>query len=84
MREDEGLIDIVRSVAGTVVALLIHRREDGFRVSLRSKDQTVPVRPIALEFNGGGHAMAAGCTIDAPDFVAVMDKLLPLLKSAVE
>ena len=84
MREDEGLIDIVRSVAGTVIALLIHRREDGFRVSLRSKDQTVPVRPIALEFNGGGHAMAAGCTINAPDFVAVMDKLLPLLKSAVE
>ncbi len=84
MREDEGIIDIVRSVAGTVIAVLIHRREDGFRVSLRSKDQTVPVRPIALEFNGGGHAMAAGCTIDAPDFAAVMDKLLPLLKSAVE
>ena len=84
MREDEGLIDIVRSVAGSVIAVLIHRRDDGFRVSLRSKDQTLPVRPIALHFNGGGHPMAAGCTIEAPDFDSVMEQLLPLLDSAVE
>ncbi len=33
------------------------------RVSLRS-DGTVDVSEIALQFGGGGHIMAAGCTLE--------------------
>ena len=77
LREDEGLIDIARQVRGAVIAMLCHRRADGFRVSLRSKDRRYPVGPIARKFGGGGHEMAAGCTLNLPDFPAVESTILP-------
>ena len=71
MSEDEGLIDLLRGIDGVVVAMLCHKRADGFRVSLRSKNPSYPVGPIARELGGGGHDMAAGTTIDLPDFADV-------------
>lgn len=71
LREDEGLIDIIRGLEGVVVAMLVHRRSDGWRVSMRSKDSRYPVAPVARQFGGGGHDLAAGCTIDVPEFAAV-------------
>ena len=71
MREDEGLIDLLRGIEGVKIAMLSHRRSDGFRISLRSKDKDFPVGPIARELGGGGHDMAAGATLDFPDFSAV-------------
>ena len=48
-----------------VIAMLSHRRPDGFRISLRSKEKRFPVGPLARRFGGGGHDMAAGCTISS-------------------
>ena len=75
--EDEGLIDILRSIEGVTVAMLAHRRPDGWRISLRSKDSGFPVRPVAMKFSGGGHDLAAGCTIDLPEFSDVEAAILP-------
>ena len=77
LREDEGLIDILRGLEGVVIAMLVHRRPDGWRISMRSKDSTFPVVNIARKFNGGGHALAAGCTIDVPDFAEIEKLLIP-------
>lgn len=77
LREDEGLIDILRSIEGVTVAMLAHRRPDGWRISLRSKDSGFPVRPVAMKFGGGGHDLAAGCTIDLPEFADVEAAILP-------
>ncbi len=81
LKEDEGLIDIVRSVSGTVIAMLCHRRQDGFRVSLRSKNKSFPVGSIARQFGGGGHEMAAGCTIEAADFSTVEKIMLQCMEN---
>lgn len=84
MREDEGLIDLLRGIEGVKIAMLSHKRNDGFRISLRSKDKDFPVGPIARELGGGGHDMAAGATLDLPDFAAVealmLEKVSALLK----
>lgn len=77
LREDEGLIDILRGLEGVVIAMLVHRRPDGWRISMRSKDSAYPVVNIARKFNGGGHALAAGCTIDVPDFAEIEKLLIP-------
>jgi phosphoesterase RecJ-like protein len=61
--DTEGLIDIPRGLAGTVIVALFHRRGNDIRVSLRSKDSRFPVGPIARQFTGGGHEMAAGATL---------------------
>jgi nanoRNase/pAp phosphatase (c-di-AMP/oligoRNAs hydrolase) len=41
----------------------MQRRDDGFKISLRSKDSRYSVGAIARKLNGGGHELAAGCII---------------------
>jgi phosphoesterase RecJ-like protein len=61
----EGIIDQVRTVAGTKVAVLIRDVDGGHdghgsrRVSLRATDDDVDVSAIAHAFGGGGHRRAA-------------------------
>jgi phosphoesterase RecJ-like protein len=61
----EGIIDQLRSVAGTKVAALVRELTSGDRkgqhkVSLRATDDDVDVSVIARAQGGGGHRRAAG------------------------
>ena len=61
--DTEGIIDHLRAIGGPRVAmLLVEPNHEGVRISLRS-DGSVDVSEIALRFGGGGHRMAAGCTV---------------------
>ncbi len=63
----EGIVDHLRSVEGTKVAVLVREREGGSPVrkaSLRSTDGTVDVSAIARSQGGGGHRRAAGFSTD--------------------
>jgi len=61
--DTEGIIDHLRAIGGPRVALLFVEMENGeVRVSMRS-DGSVDVSRVALDFGGGGHMMAAGCTV---------------------
>ena len=72
LREDEGVIDLLRELDGVVVAMLVHRNPAGaYKVSLRSKERRFPVGPIARRHGGGGHDLAAGLTLHVADFAAV-------------
>ncbi|MEA1914440.1 MAG: DHHA1 domain-containing protein, partial [Campylobacterota bacterium] len=44
-------------------AIFLRQSKNHVRVSLRSKNG-VDVSHIANHFNGGGHTMAAGCTLN--------------------
>lgn len=60
--ECDGLVDIVRQVAGTELCLFLREVEPGtVRGNLRSKGK-LDISPIAVELGGGGHAAAAGFT----------------------
>jgi phosphoesterase RecJ-like protein len=65
----EGLIDTLRAVEGSELAVLIREppRDDGpiRRVSLRSSIDELDVSAIARLFGGGGHPQAAGFSSDA-------------------
>lgn len=59
----EGFIDFARTVEGVDVAVMVKYVDHATcRISMRSK--TVDVSKIALNFNGGGHVRAAGCTLN--------------------
>lgn len=59
----DGIIDQLRITKGVEVAILIYEMElHQHKVSLRSNG-LVDVRKIAVYFGGGGHVMAAGCTM---------------------
>lgn len=62
-REDaEDLTDLVRSIKGPDIAVLINKSSQGIRASLRSKSD-FNVAEVAAIFEGGGHRAAAGISI---------------------
>ena len=69
LRNAEGVIDQLRAIAGTEVVAIISRRSgNSYRISMRSKNPARPVIDMARKFNGGGHAMAAGMSMDFNSF----------------
>jgi phosphoesterase RecJ-like protein len=62
--DTEGLVDYARSIEGVEIGALIEERSDGsIKASLRAKDPACRVDLIAAQFNGGGHACAAGLNV---------------------
>ena len=69
--DSEGVVDHMRAVEGTAVAVLVREllseeREGMRKVSLRATDARVDVSRVARAFNGGGHPQAAGFSTSMP------------------
>lgn len=76
----EGFIDLIRDINEVEVAIVLFEKEHGVtKVSLRSKG-AIDVNRIAQRFGGGGHARAAGCTIEA-DPTNALARLKDVLKA---
>lgn len=59
----EGIIDYLRDVDSVEIAMLMREKEkDVYKVSLRGKEYA-DVCSVAEKFGGGGHRLAAGCTV---------------------
>ena len=67
-----GLVGQLRAIGGVEVAIMFIEWPQGtFHISLRSKER-IDVSEIALQFGGGGHARAAGCSF----FDVTLDELM--------
>jgi phosphoesterase RecJ-like protein len=84
--DTEGLVDYARSIDGVAIGVLIEERGDGgVKASLRAKDPYYRLDRIAAQFNGGGHACAAGLNLKtgAADFparlIAALERQLALV-----
>jgi phosphoesterase RecJ-like protein len=69
--DSEGIVDHMRSVEGTAVAVLVREllaedREGSSKVSLRATNPRVDVSKIARSMGGGGHPQAAGFSTELP------------------
>jgi phosphoesterase RecJ-like protein len=63
--DNEGIIDHLRSVEGVEAAVFFEELPEGkVRVSARSKFPRIDVCKVCKQFEGGGHAMAAGARVD--------------------
>jgi phosphoesterase RecJ-like protein len=81
--DSEGIVDHLRAIEGTSVAVLVRELVDpakeGLRkVSLRSTDGRVDVSHIARGLGGGGHRQAAGFTTELP-----LDDLIDRLRGEI-
>ena len=81
--DSEGIIDHLRSVEGTKVAVLVRElvaddRRGQSKVSLRATDGSVDVSIIARELGGGGHRQAAGASTELS-----LDELVELIRVQV-
>jgi phosphoesterase RecJ-like protein len=77
--DSEGVVDHMRAVEGTRVAVLVRElladdREGMRKVSLRATDGSVDVSRIARAFSGGGHPQAAGFSTATP-YPELVDQL---------
>lgn len=64
MEETEGIVEILRNIAGVEVAIFAKELpENRCKISMRSK-KFVDVAEISKGFSGGGHIRAAGFTLE--------------------
>jgi phosphoesterase RecJ-like protein len=81
--DSEGIVDHLRAVENTAVAVLIREllspeRTGQRKVSLRATDDRVDVSIIARTLGGGGHRQAAGLSTEIP-----LDELKQRVRSEV-
>jgi phosphoesterase RecJ-like protein len=67
----EGLIDLLAQSATAEVAILFKDVGAQTRLSVRTRDDGVDATVLTGVFGGGGHARAAGATVDLPSVEAL-------------
>jgi len=78
-----GLVGEIRSMNGVEIAILfIEWPEGDVHISFRSKNYA-DVSVIALEFGGGGHVRAAGCSCKDVDLEEMMNKVIASARKAL-
>jgi phosphoesterase RecJ-like protein len=82
MSDIQDIVDIPRRIRGTQIAASFKEADGKVRVSMRSNDNS-DVSEIALSFGGGGHAKAAGCTIDTNSLEEAERKVVEACKSLI-
>jgi len=77
--DTDGFSDMIRSIRGVEVAMMIKERDDGStRLNWRSKGQ-IEMAAVARRFGGGGHPFACGATPDFP-FRDAPARVLPAVR----
>lgn len=79
----DGLVELLRKVDTVWVSAMLKETADGHtKVSLRSDTHAVNVANIVAHWGGGGHKMAAGCTMEfaLPEAEAA---LIPKIEAAI-
>ena len=76
--DSEGLVDYARSIEGVDLGVLVEERSGKIKGSLRAKEQKYRCDLIAKQFNGGGHAAAAGLNYEAS-----IEQFVPVLLEAI-
>jgi phosphoesterase RecJ-like protein len=62
----EGIIDLLAQAERAEVAILFKEQGSATRISVRTKPGGVDATVLTGTFGGGGHARAAGATIELP------------------
>lgn len=83
LADTEGFVNLATAVDGVRFVVFLKERGDGsWRVSLRAKGDG-DVQAVAAARGGGGHRLAAGCTLEG-EADAVLDDLLHDLAAQLE
>jgi len=77
--DSDDFVGMLKTAEGAVVAVLFKERDDGVKLSIRSKGD-VSAQRIALELGGGGHVPAAGATLEGK----TIEEAYPIVMAAVE
>jgi phosphoesterase RecJ-like protein len=80
----DGLVESIRRIDSVLIAVVFKETEQGnTKISIRSDTHDIDVAAVMGRFGGGGHKMAAGCTMELPIHEAP-NKLLPILEECAQ
>ncbi|HUL51835.1 MAG TPA: bifunctional oligoribonuclease/PAP phosphatase NrnA [Opitutaceae bacterium] len=82
--DTEGLVDYPRSIDTVDIGVLIEERAGGIKASLRAKDPAYRLDLVAAQFNGGGHACAAGLNVKDVRIVTFYPRLVAALTAQLQ
>lgn len=79
----DGVVESIRRVDSVLVAVVFKETQLGnTKISIRSDSHDIDVSAVMGLFGGGGHKMAAGCTMEMT-IQEAPEKLLPILEEKV-
>jgi phosphoesterase RecJ-like protein len=79
----DGLVESIRRIDSVLIAIVFKETMSGeTKISIRSDSHDIDVSAVMCLFDGGGHRMAAGCTMPFP-ITEAPTKLLPILEERV-
>lgn len=79
LEDVESLVDLCRKMKGVLAAVLFVELADAWKISLRSKVESLNVNVVAEQFGGGGHQAAAGCRLSG-DIALVKQQIIAQLE----
>lgn len=80
----DGIAGLPRKIEGVLVAVTFRETKDGnFKVSVRSHEP-VNSSKICMNFGGGGHSRAAGCTFEKEALEKNKEKLLSIIETELK
>lgn len=78
----DGIVDNLRQVDTTELCVVFKETDTGeVKASLRSDNNQFDLTPVVQKFGGGGHKMAAGCTMAGLSLEEAKAAMLPLLEA---
>ena len=83
LREDnEGVVNYLREIEGVQFAVLVEERGKQTKLSMRSTTAIDVAKDVARPLGGGGHACAAGATVELP-MEEALQRALALARAAL-
>jgi bifunctional oligoribonuclease and PAP phosphatase NrnA len=80
----DGLVESLRRIDTVQIAVVFKETESGqTKISIRSDNHDIDVATVMGLFGGGGHRMAAGCTM-TETIQQAPNKLLPILEERIQ
>ena len=84
LSDNDGMADFLRSIEGVEVSFVITEIDkDVYKINLRSRKKYV-INDIAEKFNGGGHALASGATVNTSNVNKLEADIINYLKERIE
>tara|TARA_Y100001970_G_C14203899_1_gene842761 strand:- start:703 stop:1701 length:999 start_codon:yes stop_codon:yes gene_type:complete len=84
LSENDGMADFLRSIEGVEISFVITEVEsDVYKINFRSRKKYI-INDIAERFNGGGHALASGATVNTSDVQKLEDDIIFYLRERIE
>ena len=84
VEDAEGLVDYARAIDGVDIGVLLEDRDGSLKGSLRAKNPFYRVDEIARQFDGGGHACAAGLNVEESSIGEFLPKLSDAIHAHME